>query len=143
MRARRTAARPGRRAETRALRTRDLVLSPALSLRQLDPDLWTLEAPLRLYGLRIGARMTLIRLPDGGLFVHSPVEPEADVRAEIDAKLDAELRQLTIGLEQVRLRHVSLASEFFRLLVGLVELGAGGGESPLSNDSAVIKRPEV
>ena len=61
------------------------MLSPAPSLRQLDQDLWTLEAPLRLYGLRIGARMTLMRLPDGGLFVHSPVEPEADVRAEIDA----------------------------------------------------------
>ncbi len=42
-------------------------------LRQLDRDLWVAEQPLRFVGLEIGARMTVVRLPDGRLVVHSPI----------------------------------------------------------------------
>lgn len=37
------------------------------------------------YGLQFGARMTLVRLPDGSLFMHSPIAIDAALEAEIDA----------------------------------------------------------
>lgn len=42
-------------------------------MRQLAEDLWVVERPLRFGGLPLGTRMTVVRLPDGGLFLHSPV----------------------------------------------------------------------
>jgi hypothetical protein len=49
-------------------------------LRQLGPSLWVFDRPLRLFGLEIGSRMSVIRLSDGSLFVHSPLEPDAELR---------------------------------------------------------------
>jgi uncharacterized protein DUF4336 len=54
-------------------------------LRRLDNDLWVCERPLRFLGLEVGARATVIRLGDGGLFVHSPVRLDEALRAEVDA----------------------------------------------------------
>jgi hypothetical protein len=47
--------------------------------------IWLAEAPLRFFGLPLGTRMTVVRLPDGGLFVHSPVALTSTLAAEIDA----------------------------------------------------------
>lgn len=44
-------------------------------LRQLAADLWVVEAPLRFFGLPLGTRMTVVRLPSSGLVLHSPVAP--------------------------------------------------------------------
>ena len=44
-------------------------------LREIAPGLWVAERPHRFAGVELGARMTVIRLADGGLFVHSPVGP--------------------------------------------------------------------
>lgn len=41
-------------------------------LTQLDDDLWVIDHPFRMLGLEIGARTTVVRLQDGGLFLHSP-----------------------------------------------------------------------
>jgi hypothetical protein len=54
-------------------------------LRSLAPDLWVTERPLRFLGVEIGTRMTVARLSDGGLFVHSPVPLDAPARRELDA----------------------------------------------------------
>ena len=54
-------------------------------LRALDEDLWVLDQPLNLFGLRIGARMTIVRLTNGSLWLHSPVEIDATARAELHA----------------------------------------------------------
>lgn len=54
-------------------------------LRELAPDLWVLDHPLRLLGLAVGARMTVIRLTSGDLFLHSPVPLGDAARAELDA----------------------------------------------------------
>ena len=35
--------------------------------------LWTFQQPLSVLGAEIGVRMTVVRLRDGGLFVHSPI----------------------------------------------------------------------
>jgi hypothetical protein len=42
-------------------------------VRQLDSDLWVSESPLRFLGLEVGARMTVVRLSGGRLWLHSPV----------------------------------------------------------------------
>jgi hypothetical protein len=57
-------------------------------LRQIAADLWVTERSLHPPGLPfldIRTRMTVIRLPDGGLFLHSPVEADAATRAGVDA----------------------------------------------------------
>ena len=42
-------------------------------MRALAPDLWIADRPLRFFGIGIGARMTVIRLPGSRLLLHSPV----------------------------------------------------------------------
>lgn len=54
-------------------------------MRRLAEDLWVTERPLRFLGLEVGARMTVVRLRDGGLLLHSPVAPDPELRAEIEA----------------------------------------------------------
>lgn len=54
-------------------------------LTPLAPDIWTHSAPLRLLGLNIQTRLTLLRGADGGLLVHSPTPLTAALAAEVDA----------------------------------------------------------
>ena len=59
-------------------------VTPALI--SLAADLWVADRPFKL-PLRfgdIGCRMTVIRLADGGLFLHSPVPLDAALRAALD-----------------------------------------------------------
>ena len=45
-------------------------------LQEIEPDrLWHAQHPLRLGPLRIETRMTVVRMQDGGLWVHSPIAP--------------------------------------------------------------------
>ena len=53
-------------------------------MRQLDTDLWVAERPYRYLGFHIGARMTVIKLADGSLFVHSPVRLDEATHASLD-----------------------------------------------------------
>ena len=55
------------------------------ALTQLAPDLWVASRPLPLPVGDIGTRMTVIRLPDGGLFLHSPVPLDAETQQALDA----------------------------------------------------------
>lgn len=52
-------------------------------LRQLHDSLYVGERPFRSLGVEIGARMTVVRLRDGGLWIHSPVEVD-EFKAAID-----------------------------------------------------------
>ena len=54
-------------------------------LRQLAPDLWVAERRQRFYGLEVGTRMTVMRLTDGSLLLHSPVALNPALRRELDA----------------------------------------------------------
>ena len=51
----------------------------------LTEDLWVYEQPLRFYGIEVGTRMTVVRLADGGLWLHSPTRPTPELRAAVDA----------------------------------------------------------
>ena len=54
-------------------------------LERVREDVWTLARPQRFWGLETGTRMTLVRLSDGGLFVHCPVALDDDLRRAVDA----------------------------------------------------------
>jgi len=54
-------------------------------LTALADDLWVRDQPLRFYGLEVVTRMTIVRLSDGGLWLHSPVRPTPELRAAVDA----------------------------------------------------------
>ena len=54
-------------------------------LRELARDLWVAERPQRFYGLEVGTRMTVIRLAEGSLLLHSPVALDPALRGALDA----------------------------------------------------------
>jgi len=58
------------------------------ALQPVAEGLWCATQPLRFLGLELGARMSVVRLPDGRLWLHSPIEPTATLRAEL-ARLGA------------------------------------------------------
>jgi Domain of unknown function (DUF4336) len=59
--------------------------APLRPLRRLAEDLWVAERPQTFYGLAVGTRMTVVRLPGDRLLLHSPVALDAGLRAELDA----------------------------------------------------------
>ena len=59
-------------------------LVPA-TLEPLAPEVWTARRPLRLFGVELGTRMTVVRLGEGSLFVHSPVALDEALRQAVDA----------------------------------------------------------
>ena len=42
-------------------------------LKQIAPALWEVDEPMKVLGMALGHRMTVARLPDGSLWLHSPV----------------------------------------------------------------------
>lgn len=52
--------------------------------RELDAGLWVFERPLSVLGLHVGTRMTVLRLADGSLFLHSPVGLDAGTRTDLE-----------------------------------------------------------
>lgn len=48
-------------------------------------DVWTDTRKAKFWGVECGSRMTIVRLADGGLFVHSPVALDAETRQAVDA----------------------------------------------------------
>ena len=51
----------------------------------VEGALWTSWRPLRFYGIEMGTRMTVCRLSDGSLFVHSPIAPDDALVAALGA----------------------------------------------------------
>jgi len=56
-----------------------------MTLKRLDADLWVTESPLRFFGLEVGARMTVVRLPDSKILVHSPISASPRLLQEVEA----------------------------------------------------------
>ncbi len=54
--------------------------------KQLGQDIWELNRPFGALGIELGHRMTVVRLTDGTLWVHSPVALDDEVRDSL-AKL--------------------------------------------------------
>jgi len=56
-----------------------------MALTALADDLWVAARPLPIFVGDIGARMTVVRLRDGSLWLHSPVALDDELRADLDA----------------------------------------------------------
>lgn len=57
--------------------TRATGYEPLNTLKPVADDLWLVDGPLiRFYGMPFPTRMTLVRLPGAGLWVHSPTEAD-------------------------------------------------------------------
>jgi len=54
-------------------------------MKQIAENIWVEERPLSFYGMPFGTRMTVIKLSDDSLFIHSPVALTADLRFELGA----------------------------------------------------------
>lgn len=55
-------------------------------LTQVDEDIWIADGPsVPLMGLPIPVRMTVVRLPDGGMWLHSPIGAEPSLVTEVRA----------------------------------------------------------
>lgn len=55
-------------------------------LTQFGPDIWTAEGPcVAVLGFRYPTRMTVIRLPGGGVALLSPIPVDEDLRTEVEA----------------------------------------------------------
>ena len=52
-------------------------------LQQITPDLWHAVHFFRLAGATVSTRMTVVRLADGKLWLHSPVPLSAQMRAQL------------------------------------------------------------
>ena len=53
------------------------------ALQPFAPDLWTATQELRFFGVEIGARMTVVGVEGGALFVHSPIAPTPALLEEV------------------------------------------------------------
>ncbi|HEY1774245.1 MAG TPA: DUF4336 domain-containing protein [Gammaproteobacteria bacterium] len=63
---------------------------PLNTLKPVAPGIWTVDGPIvsvAQFGLRFDfpTRMTVIKLEDGGLWCHSPIEPEESLFAAVAA----------------------------------------------------------
>ncbi|MSU48341.1 MAG: DUF4336 domain-containing protein [Opitutus sp.] len=54
-----------------------------MKLNPVADDLWELNAPMTILGMAIGHRMTVARLADGSLWLHSPVAHAASLATEL------------------------------------------------------------
>ena len=54
-------------------------------MKQLHAELWITDSPLRFLGLEVGARMTVVRLPDSRLLLHSPIAATEELVREVEA----------------------------------------------------------
>ncbi len=56
------------------------------TLMPLGPDIWVVDGPsIKFYGIPFPTRMTVIRLENGDLFLHSPIEFSTALKDELNA----------------------------------------------------------
>ncbi len=55
-----------------------------MPLREWTDGLWTTDGPLRLAGMQLGTRTTVIRLRQGGLLLHSPGALDSTLRTALE-----------------------------------------------------------
>lgn len=60
-------------------------ISLATTLCPVGNGIWQLVQPFRLMGAELGRRLTVVRLPDGALWLHAPPAPTPAVRKALEA----------------------------------------------------------
>lgn len=101
----------------------------------IAPDLWSVEQQVRLPGGAIlPARMTVIRLPTGGLVLHSPVTLDEDVIAALRA-----LGVVQHLVAPCLIHHLFLADAHRRFPAAQIHVPPGFTSAPRSlTDTALI-----
>lgn len=56
-----------------------------MKLRAIAENIWCVRAEQSFVGLHVGTQMTVVRLSDGGLLLHSPVPIASALKAQVDA----------------------------------------------------------
>jgi Domain of unknown function (DUF4336) len=56
-----------------------------MPLEAFAEGVWIASAPQKYLGWQLGARMTVVRLADGGLLIHSPIALDDSLKSGIDA----------------------------------------------------------
>ncbi|PIE16067.1 MAG: DUF4336 domain-containing protein [Rhodobacterales bacterium] len=60
--------------------------SPLNTLKPVAEDIWLVDGPaIRFYGVPFTTRMTVIRLENGDIWLHSPTQIDPALKAQIDA----------------------------------------------------------
>jgi len=75
------------------------------SLHRIDHDLWVVDAPLAFMGLPVGTRMTVMRLADKRLLLHSPVEATKSLQERV-----SELGDVAFLVAPNRFHHLFVGS---------------------------------
>lgn len=52
-------------------------------MKRLDQGLWVADQSLRVAGVDLGARMTVVQLADDALLLHSPIQPTTELLGEV------------------------------------------------------------
>lgn len=73
-------------------------------LQPVAPGVWVVQAPQSFLGVRVGTRMTVVRLSGGGVLLHSPVPIDAQLKSSID----------TVG----PVRHIVAPNSYHHLYAG-------------------------
>lgn len=59
---------------------------PLHALKPVDDDIWVVDGPsIKFYGMPFPTRMVVVRLQNGGLWLHSPVQPDAKILTALTA----------------------------------------------------------
>lgn len=59
---------------------------PLYTLKNVAPDIWIADGGwIRFYGVPFPTRMTVIRLSDGGVWVHSPIDSQKELLASVSS----------------------------------------------------------
>lgn len=54
-------------------------------LRSLGQSIWVVDQDFRAFGVNLGIRMTIVRLEDGSVWVHSPIKIDDDLAAKLES----------------------------------------------------------
>ena len=89
-------------------------------LKAIAPDIWHLQHDFVASGLRVSSRMTVVRLHDSSLWLHSPVPLSTEVRSEL-----ATLGEVRYIVAPSKTHHL-FASECLAAFPGATLFGAPG-----------------
>ena len=76
-----------------------------MKLVEVCSDIWAATQPLKFFGLEVGSRMTLVRLPSGDLVIISPIELKDSDRDQIE-----DLGSVRYIIAPNRFHHMSVES---------------------------------
>jgi len=109
-------------------------------MEEVASGVWIWHQPLTMMGVQLGSRMTVVRLADGGLWVHSPIALTPEIRAEM-----SELGEVRFVVAPNRYHHLH-AGEWMRAYPGSKLFGAAGLEKKCKDvrfDGQLGEAPEA